>query len=147
MKNRFRMHRTISALALPALALAVALLAPALAALAQSAPAAIPTDQRAYWRDQAAKLRTQVAAAALREQAATAAYSRMLTRRYPAGDAKLAIIEERDQATQAYADAITELRDFTERARAAGVPDKWIDPDGTPPAWWIDPASAIPPGE
>lgn len=106
---------------------------------AQAGPASLSPDQRAFWRDRATKLRTRVAAAALREQAATAAYSRMLTRRYPAGDAKLAIIEERDEATKEYATAVSNVREFKEEARRAGVPDSWIDPDGDAPPWWSDP--------
>lgn len=109
------------------------------AAPAQPAPAAISPDQRAFWSNSAAQLRTRVAAAALREEAATAAYSRMLTRRYPAGDAKLAIIEDRDAAQKEYADAVAEVREFKELARRAGVPDSWIDPDGDAPPWWVDP--------
>lgn len=121
--------------------LAALLAAPLLPAEApaQAGPAAISPDQRAYWRDRAAQLRNRVAAAALREQAATAAYSRMLTRRYPAGDAKAAIIDERDLATREYADAVADVRAFKEDARRAGVPDQWIDPEGDAPPWWVDP--------
>ena len=119
-------------------------LAPLLAASparAQGAPAALSPDQRAYWRDTAAELRARVTAAAVREEAATAAYSRMLTRRYPAGQAKAAIIDERDVAARALAEARAEVRDFKQQARAAGVPDRWIDPEGQAPPWWIDPDS------
>jgi hypothetical protein len=63
----------------------------------------------------------------------------MLTRRYPAGDAKVAIIDERDLATQDLATAKDEVRQFKQEARAAHVPDTWIDPEGTPPPWWVDP--------
>jgi hypothetical protein len=107
----------------------------------ESGPAAVNPDQRAYWRDKAVELRSRVAAAAIREQAATAAYSRMLTRRYPAGDAKLAIIDERDDAAKELADARAEVKTFKQDARSAGVPDSWIDPEGTPPPWWVDPDS------
>lgn len=108
-------------------------------ARAQSDPGAIDPDQKAYWRDRAATLRAKVAAAIVREEAATAAYTRMLTRRYPAGEAKAAIIDERDLATQDVALAKDDLRQFKQQASEARVPDAWIDPDGTPPAWWVDP--------
>lgn len=108
---------------------------------AQAGAASLTPEQRDWWRDKAAQLRARTAAAALREQAASAAYSRMLTRRYPAGDAKLAIIDERDAATKELAEAIGEVRDFKEQARAEGIPHHWIDPDGEQPQWWVDPAS------
>jgi hypothetical protein len=110
-------------------------------ARADSGAAAISPDQRAYWRDKAAELRSRMAAAGVREAAATAAYSRMLTRRYPAGEAKLAIIDERDAALKELGETQVELREFKRQAREAGVPDQWIDPEGTPPSWWIDPYS------
>jgi len=116
------------------------LLSPA-AAHAGSGPAAVNPDQRAYWRDKAAEIRARVASAAIREQTATDAYSRMLTRRYPAGDAKQAIIDERDLAIKDLADARKELKQFKDEARRAGIPDSWIDPEGTPPPWWVDPDS------
>ncbi len=109
------------------------------AAHAQSGAASLTPEQRNWWRSKAAELRARVAASALREQAASAAYSRMLTRRYPAGDAKLAIIDERDAATKELAEAIGEVREFKEQARAEGIPHHWIDPDGEAPAWWVDP--------
>jgi hypothetical protein len=127
------------------LALAVLLLVTGGALVSASAgaqgAASISPDPSAFWRSKAAELRARFAAAAVREQAATAAYSRMLTRRYPAGEAKLAILDEREAAAKALADARTELREFKEEARATGVPDRWIDPEGTPPPWWIDPDS------
>ena len=123
---------------------AALVLAPLLAlgagtAASQAGPASISPDQRAFWQNSAAQLRTRVATAALRQEAATAAYSRMLTRRYPAGDAKLAIIDEREAATKGFADAVSEVREFKELARRASVPDSWIDPDGDAPPWWVDP--------
>lgn len=106
---------------------------------ADAGPAAISPNERASWSARATRLRARAAAAALRQEAATAAYSRMLTRRYPAGDAKLAIVEERELAAEDYADALAEVREFKEQARRAGVPDSWIDPEGDPPPWWVDP--------
>jgi hypothetical protein len=133
-------QRRLAALALAAWLLPGALLL-AHSVYAQSGPASVSPDQRTWWRDKAAELRARVAAAAVREQAATAAYSRMLTRRYPAGDAKLAIIDERDAAAKALAEARAEVREFKEQAHATSVPDRWIDPEGTPPPWWVDPDS------
>jgi hypothetical protein len=128
-------------LALAAALAATPLLVPAPVAHAQADPAAINPDQKAYWRDRAATLRARVASALVREEAATAAYSRMLTRRYPAGDAKVAIIDERDLAAQELASAKDDLRQFKQQAREASVPDHWIDPEGTPPPWWVNPDS------
>lgn len=107
----------------------------------QPGPASHGPDARVWWRDKAAELRARVAAAALREQAATAAYSRMLTRRYPAGEAKQAILDERDAATKDLAGARLDVREFKQAAREAGVPDRWIDPEGPAPPWWVDPDS------
>lgn len=140
-----RLQRRVAGVALAALTANTAgiatLVAAADVAVAQSAPASPGSDARAWWRDKAAELRARVAAAALREQAATAAYSRMLTRRYPAGEAKQEILDERDAATKAVAEARDEVREFKHEARAAGIPDRWIDPEGTPPPWWVDPDS------
>jgi len=136
------LRRHVAALSLAILLASgpLVLLAPAVAQ-GGAGPAAVNPDQRAYWRDKAAEIRARVASAAIREQAATDAYSRMLTRRYPAGDAKQAIIDERDLAIKELADARKELKQFKEEARRAAVPDSWIDPEGAPPAWWVDPDS------
>jgi len=138
MKRSIGTQRRLAALALAAWLMPGALLL-AHTGKAQSGPASVSPDQQAWWRDKAAELRARVVAAIVREQAATDAYSRMLTRRYPAGEAKLAILEERDAATKALADARVEVRDFKEQARVSSIPDRWIDPEGTPPPWWIDP--------
>jgi len=140
MKRSLGAQRRLAALALAAWLMPGALLL-AHTGNAQPGPASVSPDQRAWWRNKAAELRARVAAAAVREQAATAAYSRMLTRRYPAGEAKLAILEERDAAAKALADARVEVRDFKEQARSSSIPARWIDPEGTPPPWWIDPDS------
>lgn len=140
MKRSIGTQRLLAALALAAWLMPGTLLL-AYTGNAQSGPASVSPDQQAWWRDKAAQLRARVAAAALNEQAATAAYSRMLTSRYPTGEAKRAILEERDAAAKALADARVEVRDFKEQARASSIPDRWIDPQGTPPSWWIDPDS------
>jgi hypothetical protein len=140
MKRSIGTQRRLAALALAAWLMPGALLL-AHTGNAQSDPASVSPDQQTWWRDKAAELRGRMVAAAANEQAATAAYSRMLTSRYPTGEAKRAILEERDAATKALADARVEIRDFKEQARVSSIPDRWIDPEGTPPPWWIDPDS------
>lgn len=140
MKRSLGTQRRLAALALAAWLMPCALLL-AHTGNAQSGAASVSPDQRAWWRDKAAELRARVAAAAVREQTATAAYSRMLSSRYPAGDAKRAILDERDAAAKALADARVEVREFKEQARSSDIPAAWIDPAGTSPPWWIDPDS------
>jgi len=105
-----------------ALALAAAGAGPALAQ-----PASLDAEARAYWIGKARQVHDRVAAAALREQAATDAYSRMLSRRYPAGEAKQAILDERERARKELAAAVEELDQLEEAARRAGVPQRWIE--------------------
>ncbi len=84
-------------------------------------------------------MRADVVSAMQRQQEATAAYSRMLSRDYPKGEAKAAIIKEREDAAKAVSDARAAVGEFKEQARRASVPDRWIDPDGDAPTWWTDP--------
>lgn len=141
---RFRCRLSVAAAGL--LVASAGLVLPLRAAVAEPAgapspPAATNPDARLWWQNRAAQLRARVVAADLREQTATAAYSRMLTRRYPAGEAKQAILDEREAATKALAEAHAAVREFKRDARASEIPDRWIDPDGTPPPWWVDPES------
>ena len=83
--------------------------APATGAASQSAPlappAALPAIDDADTRAQAQSAREEVLVAQQRVKQANAAYSSMMTRDYPQGDARAAIVEERDAAGQAYQQA------------------------------------------
>lgn len=68
-------------------------------------PAALPEIDDADTRAQAQSAREAVLVAQQRVQQATAAYSSMMTRDYPQGDARAAIVQERDAASQAYQQA------------------------------------------
>ena len=73
--------------------------APTAAAL--TAPAALPEIDDATMRAQAQSAREVVLVAQQRVQRANAAYSSMMARDYPQGDARAAIVQERDAAGQA----------------------------------------------
>ena len=115
----------------------LATLAFPLAAGAQAG--ALDPSDRAYWQGQAAKMQSLVTQAALRQQAAEDAYSRMMSRRYPLGEAKAKIIEEREKAEKAVAQAVAEQQQFLEEARRAGVPHHWVEPESNvSEPWWRD---------
>lgn len=63
-------------------------------------------------RDSFVRARKTLAVARARLDAANAAYSKMLARSYPRGEAKVAILAERDGADAAYAQAAAEFRDL-----------------------------------
>ncbi len=83
---------------------------------------------RAEWEQRAQLAQARVAAAQARVAQAEAAYTSMMTRNYPRGDAKQAIIEERSKAQAELADAQRELADLPSEARAADVPPAWVEP-------------------
>lgn len=68
-------------------------------------PAPLPEIDDATARAQAQSSREAVLVAQQRVQQANAAYSRMITRDYPQGDARAAIVQERDAAVAAYQQA------------------------------------------
>lgn len=70
-------------------------------------PAALPEIDDADTRAQAQSAREEVLVAQQRVQQANAAYSSMMARDYPQGDARAAIVQERDAASQAYQQAST----------------------------------------
>ena len=69
------------------------------------APAALPEIDDAATRAQAQSAREAVLVAQQRVQQANASYSSMMTRDYPQGDARAAIVQERDAAAAAYQQA------------------------------------------
>ena len=68
-------------------------------------PAPLPEIEDATARAQAQSSREAVLVAQQRVLQANAAYSRMITRDYPQGDARAAIVQERDAAAAAYQQA------------------------------------------
>ncbi len=68
-------------------------------------PEPLPEIEDATARAQAQSSREAVLSAQQRVQQANAAYSRMITRDYPQGDARAAIVAERDAAVTAYQQA------------------------------------------
>lgn len=70
-------------------------------------------------RDARTAAQKGLAAARARLDAANAAYSKMMARNYPRGEAKVAIIDERDEARAAYAEATAEFRDLGGEVPAA----------------------------
>lgn len=70
-----------------------------------SAPAPLPEIDDATVHAQAQDARDAVVAAQQRSTQANAAYSKMRARDYPQGDARAAIVKERDAARQAYEQA------------------------------------------
>lgn len=80
--------------------------APSAAQAAPSAPpAALPEIDDADTRAQAQSARQAVLVEQQRVKQADAAYSSMMTSGYPQGDARAAIVQERDAAQQAYQQA------------------------------------------
>ena len=72
---------------------------------AMAPPAALPEIDDADMRAKAQSARQAVLVEQQRVQQANAAYSSMLTRGYPQGDARAAIVQERDAAAAAYQQA------------------------------------------
>jgi len=68
-------------------------------------PAALPAIDDDAMRAQAESARNAVLVEQQRVLQANAAYSSMMTRDYPQGDARAAIVQERDAASQAYQQA------------------------------------------
>jgi len=69
--------------------------------------------------DELASARQALDAAAVRLHAANAAYGNMMARNYPSGDAKAAIVAERDAAHAAYEQAVARYRDLGGNVPAA----------------------------
>jgi len=83
---------------------------------------------RAQWEQKAQLARARVTAAQLRVERAEAAYTSMMTRNYPRGDAKEEILVERSKAQAELAAAQGELANLPDEARAADVPPAWLEP-------------------
>jgi hypothetical protein len=70
-----------------------------------AAPAPVPEGASAERRAEAQRIREDAVVAARRLDGANAAYSQMMSRGYPAGEERAKIIQERDAAQKAYAEA------------------------------------------
>lgn len=118
----------------------VALLAALLAGPALASPAAsearTPADAADLedWRERIADARADVGRAHQRRDAAESAVDRMRHRRYPRGEAREALFEEREAARQAVAEAERALEETLEEARRAGVPPGWLRAPAPQPA-------------
>jgi multidrug resistance efflux pump len=106
------------------------------AALSWTAPAAagIPSTQtqvatpadRTTWVEEIRDAREDLAAARARYEEARKAYSKMKQRRKARGAKKEALVQERDEAAAALAEAERDLEQLLQSARRAGVPPGWI---------------------
>jgi hypothetical protein len=94
-----------------------------------------PTD-RETWVDAIRDAREELAAARGRYEEARKAYSRMRQRRKARGARKAELVQERDQAAAALAEAERGLEQLLLSARRAGVPPGWIrqamEPESAP---------------
>jgi hypothetical protein len=86
---------------------------------------ATPTD-RATWVEAIRDARQVLAAARARYEEARKAYSRMKQRRKARGARREALVQERDAAATALAEAERGLEQLLQSARRAGVPPGWI---------------------
>jgi hypothetical protein len=121
----------MSALRFAAISIAL-LFGPALAGPpAASAPLAREGDRQA-WEERFREARRALAEAQARHDGAIAAYKKMRSRNKARGDAKVAILTEREEAKAALAEAEQSLQALTEQARRAGVPPGWLR---SPAAW------------
>lgn len=80
------------------------------------------------WGGCLAAIQADLDAARLRLAEAEAAYSRSITRHVPTGEARLAIIQDRDAARSEIASLTTMLSEQVDRARAAGASWSAIEP-------------------
>jgi hypothetical protein len=83
-------------------------------------------DDGEAWKRTLAEARARLDAATEQLARADAAYSQMMSRGHPAGDARAGIVARRDDARSAYAGARCALPALVERARRSGAPaDAW----------------------
>jgi hypothetical protein len=86
---------------------------------------ATPTD-RETWVQAIRDSRENLAAARTRYEQSREAYSKMKRHRKARGEAREALVQEREEAAAALADAERNLEQLLESARRAGVPPGWI---------------------
>ncbi len=108
--------------------LLVALLLPGAPASADPSPDPEVAEWE-LWQQSLREARSAVAEARARQQAAETAYQRMRHHHRGRGAAKEAILVEREEARHELAEARHDLEELSERARRAGVPPGWLEPD------------------
>lgn len=93
-------------------------------------------EERAMWEQRLRDARAALAAARARHEAAELAYKHMRHRDRARGEARAAILEEREAARRALEEAEARLEALPEAARRAGVPPGWlrIDSEDEPAA-------------
>jgi hypothetical protein len=89
---------------------------------AAPAPEAFPTIVDGDWQDQARRAKQLISEAEQRLEAANGAYSSMLTRDYPRGDARAKIIEDRESAEAHLNESWAYYGTIKRRALDAGHP-------------------------
>jgi hypothetical protein len=85
-----------------------------------AAPAPVPDIGSAAERAEALKIHGQAVAATQRLTAANAAYSEMMARGYPTGDARARIVKERDTARSDYQQANTRYQELLKKLAQRG---------------------------
>lgn len=111
------------------------LFGPVLAAPTASASQLAREGDRAAWQERFREARRALAEAEARDAAALESYRKMKRRNQARGDAKVAIVSEREEARAALEKATADLEALTEEARRAGVPPGWLrDPAARPDA-------------
>lgn len=120
---------------LPAGLLLAALAAgPAGAGPAAPAPGPVASaEQPSAWPERIGRLRSELDLAQERRDAAEAAVTRMRHRRHPRGEARKALLTERDAARTAYTESEQVLDRMLEEARRAGVPPGLLRAASVPP--------------
>lgn len=116
-------------------ALLLAALAPGAAGAAAPEPAA-EADTRgeewSAWQQEIARARAELDRAGGRREAAEAAVARMRHRKRPRGEAREALLAERDAARAAHAEAEQALEEVVAAARRAGLPPGLLDAERAP---------------
>lgn len=85
-----------------------------------AAPAAVPDIGSAAERAEAQRIHEEAVVATQRLNGANAAYSEMMARGYPTGDARARIIEQRDTARAAYTQANARYQDLLKQHAQRG---------------------------
>ncbi|HZO08127.1 MAG TPA: hypothetical protein VFC77_02015 [Myxococcota bacterium] len=110
------------------------LLAISLVAVAAALAAGADPDDPADWQRRIREARAVVAQAQVRQTAAENAYTEMRHRKYPRGEARVAVAAERTAARDDAARAQRDLDLLLQQARRAGAPPGWLRATEAAPA-------------
>jgi hypothetical protein len=88
-----------------------------------AAPAPVPDIESAAERAEALRIHEEAVAATQELNAANAAYSEMMARGYPTGDARARIIQQRDTARAAHTQANARYQDLLKKLSQRGNPN------------------------